>query len=199
MRFRSTAAYVLTGALFALTSLTAAAPLRSEADAFTRKVARIMRNGEGPAASVPLRTTITESELNSWLAYADPDLLPSGLTNATVTILGSGRVRGEALVGVEALGGGRPRGPRDSFGLLGGRLAVVVTGTVHARAGAGRFELQTASLSGLPVPAALVQELVSYFSRTSDNPDGVQLEDTFELPVHIREIELVRGQAVVVQ
>jgi hypothetical protein len=189
----------LTGAILALTSLTAAAPSRSEADAFTRKVARIQRNGEGPSATVPLRTTITESELNSWLAYADPGVLPGGLSNPSVTILGGDRVRGAALVGVEALGGGRQPSTGDSFGLLGARLNVVVTGAVHAKGGRGRFELHTASLSGLPVPAALIQELVSYFSRTPDNPAGVRLTDTFELPVHIREIELARGHAVVVQ
>jgi hypothetical protein len=182
-----------------LAGLTANTPSRSEADEFLRKVALIVRTGELPPTGSPKRTTITESELNSWFAYADADTLPRGLTNPTVAILGGGLVRGEALVDIEALSGSRQWGIFDRLLQLGGRVPVVVAGTVRASDGRGRFDLQGASVSGVPVPATLVQELVWYFSRTPDDPDGVRLEDAFELPARIRAIEFSRGQAVVVQ
>ncbi len=54
-------------------------------------------------------------------------------------------------------------------------------------------------MSGVPVPKALLQQVVSYYSRTPENPEGIDLEAPFPLPVNIRQIETLRGQAIIVQ
>ena len=36
-------------------------------------------------------------------------------------------------------------------------------------------------------------------SRTTDNPDGINIDAPFPLPAHIRGIELRKGEAVIVQ
>ena len=54
-------------------------------------------------------------------------------------------------------------------------------------------------MSGLPVPKTLLQELVSFYTRTADHPKGVNLDDPFELPAKIKQIEVGQAQAVVVQ
>ena len=51
----------------------------------------------------------------------------------------------------------------------------------------------------MPVPKSFLQELVSYYSRTPKNPQGVSLDDPFALPASIRQIDVGAGQAVVVQ
>ena len=65
--------------------------------------------------------------------------------------------------------------------------------------GVGRFQLESASVSSIPVPKLLLQEIVSYYSRTPDNPSGISLDDPFALPARIREIQVERGQAIIVQ
>ena len=45
----------------------------------------------------------------------------------------------------------------------------------------------------------LLQQVVSYYSRTPDNPAGIGLDDPFALPAGIREIQVERGQAVILQ
>jgi len=49
------------------------------------------------------------------------------------------------------------------------------------------------------VPKVILQEIVSYSSRTPQKPAGIGLDDAFELPARIREIQVLRGQAIIVQ
>ena len=51
----------------------------------------------------------------------------------------------------------------------------------------------------MPVPKSVLQELVSYYSRSSQNPTGVSLDTPFELPARIREIRVGQKQATVIQ
>ena len=94
---------------------------------------------------------------------------------------------------------GRSRGALDLFNLLGGRVPFAVTGVLRTSGGVGRFELQSAEVSGIPVPESLLQELVSYYSRTPGHPDGVRLGQSFALPAAIKQIDVGLGQAVVIQ
>jgi len=82
---------------------------------------------------------------------------------------------------------------------FGGRVPVKVIGILHTRDGMGRLEIQSAEVSGVPVPPTLLQELVSFYSRSPERPQGVRLDETFALPANIRRIEVGQGQAVVVQ
>jgi hypothetical protein len=40
---------------------------------------------------------------------------------------------------------------------------------------------------------------VSYYSKTPENPSGINIDDPFALPARIREIRVERGQAIIVQ
>ena len=87
----------------------------------------------------------------------------------------------------------------DLWSLLGGRLPLSVTGILHTKDGKGRFEMQAADVSGVPMPMSLLQELVSYYTRTPDHPQGVKLDAPFDLPAEIKQIEVGQAQAVVIQ
>ena len=63
----------------------------------------------------------------------------------------------------------------------------------------GRFQLESAAVGGMPIPKLVLQEIVGYYSRTPQNPSGINLDDPFALPARIREIQVQRGQAIVVQ
>lgn len=177
---------------------------RQQADAFARKIDVIGQHGSGlrisKAARTERRTPVTESEINSWFAYHGADYLPDGLTRPSLTIQGRGQVSGQATVDLDAVARTRASGGLlDPWNLVGGRLPVTVAGVVRTRSGRARFELQAAEIAGIPVPRRMVQEIVSYYSRTPRHPQGRRLDDEFELPAGIQTIELTAGNAVVVQ
>lgn len=188
-------------ALLALIPLEAATVSRQSADEFAQKVALIQRQADIPERAGTRRTRLTQDELNSWFMYRAQPLLPNGVVEPQVTIAGDGRVAGQAVVDLDVVAKRRSTGGGafDPFSLIGGKVPVGVTGILHTRDGMGRFEVQTAEMSGIPVPVTVLQELVTYYSRTPERPQGLRLDAAFELPANIRQIEVGQGQAVVVQ
>jgi hypothetical protein len=171
---------------------------RQDADLLQRKLLTIALNSTAPATAARA-TTITERELNSYLRYHAAGEIPVGVVDPYIWILGEGRVRGRAMVDLDAVRTQKTRGWLDPAGYLTGRLPLEVTGVLRTRDGIGRFELQTAELGGVTIPKTVLQEIVSYYSRTPDQPAGVSIDDPFELPAGIRDIKVAKGQAVVVQ
>lgn len=189
-------AIVLGSAILASPNAATVSP--KSAEVFSEKVAVIRKNGEqGQRAR---RTPVTQDELNSWFAYRAKPLLPNGVMQPEVTIVGQGQLAGQAIVDLDAVAKRRASGGVfDPWALLGGKVPVKVIGILHTRDGLARLELQSAEVSGVPVPPTLMQELVSFYSRSPERPAGVRLDDTFTLPANIRQIEVGQGQAVVVQ
>jgi hypothetical protein len=194
------AAALLSGAV--AVSLRAAADARTsrrDATLMKQKVATINRLGEKPL-KVRQRTTVTENELNAYLALEALGDLPKGVVNPTVSILAEGRLSGRAVVDLDAVRReSPPKSLLDPKNLLIGRLPIAATGVLTTSNGVGRFALESASVGGLPIPKVLLQEIVSHYSRTPEKPEGLNLDDPFTLPVRIREIQVSRGQAIVVQ
>lgn len=186
-------------ALAALVTAHAAATSRPQADAFAKKIATINQHAESGTKSAR-RTAVTESEVNSWFEFRAQPLLPAGVQNPKVTAVGNGKLMATAIVDLEAVGKKRGSGGAlDIWRYIGGKLPLSVTGILHTKDGKGRFELQSAEISGLPLSPSLLQELVSYYSRTPEKPQGVKLADPFELPAKIKQIEVGQAQAVIVQ
>jgi len=172
---------------------------RRDATQLKQKIAAITAHADKPARQ-PLRTTVTEGEVNSYIVYEAREQLPTGVVDPYVAILGSGRVSGRAVVDLDAVR--KQKGPTsllDPMNYLMGKLPVTATGVLKTSNGVGRFELESAAISRVPVPKILLQEIVSYYSRTPENPAGISLDDPFTLPARIREIQVQRGQAIIVQ
>ena len=198
MKRRSIFLGILT--FFALVPLDAATVSKQNADRFERKLALIQRQADSKERVGARRTALTEDEVNSWFAYGAQPLLPAGLSQPQVTAIGQGKLMGQAVIDLAAVGKTRSSGGAfDPFSLLGGKVPLNVTGILHAKDGVGRFELQGAYISGVPVSPTIVQELLTYYSRTPERPQGVRLDAPFALPANIRQIEVGQGQAVVVQ
>ena len=185
-------------ALATLVTADAATTTRPQADAFAKKVAIINDHAEA-GAKAPRRTTVTENEVNSWFEFRAQPLLPAGVTSPKVTAIGNGKLLATAVVDLEAVGKKRGTGGTlDIWSWLGGRVPLSVTGILHTKDGKGRFELQAADISGVPVPKTLLQELLSYYTRTAEKPQGLRLDDPFTLPANIKQIEVGQAPAVVV-
>jgi hypothetical protein len=176
-----------------------ARPQRRDADLLKQKVAAINAFGERPAKQ-RRSTTVTESEVNAYLVYDSHNDLPVGVVEPSVTILGTGRVSGRAVVDLDAVRKDKkPTSMLDPMNYLSGRLPITASGVLTTSNGVGRFALESAAVSGIPIPKMVLQEIVGYYSRTPQNPAGISLDDPFALPARIREIHVEKGQAVVVQ
>lgn len=178
-----------------------AAVSKQQAESLARKITRIEEHGASASRSrQPVRTPVSESELNSWFTYNAPPLLPTGVAKPQLTIVGNSRVIGGATVDLDAVAKAkRSGGMFDIWNLIGGRLPVTITGVLRAERGHARFEMESAEISGVPVPRRIVEELVGYYTRTENHPGGLRLDDQFALPAGIQQIEISPGAAVVVQ
>lgn len=183
----------------------AAADVYTRADSTSMKVKieRIVEAEKRALQRQPpagLTTPLTQREVNAYLRYDLAAQVPVGIAEPVITIVGQGRLMGEALVDLDAVSRANPpKGMFDPMRLLTGRLPVRIQGVLVTSRGTGRFSLETASIAGVPVPKSVLQTLVSYYSKSDENPDGVALDDPFALPAAIREIRVEPGRAIVVQ
>lgn len=173
---------------------------KQDADTFSVKLNRIVEHGLAVprGKAVPRTTEISDAELNAYLHHAK-DQIPVGIIDPAINALGDGRVGGRALVDLDAVRKQKPRGWMDPMGYLTGRLPLTATGRLTTKDGVGRFMLESAEISGVTVPKTLIQELLSYYSKTPEDPAGINMDDPFELPSRIREIRVGKAQATIVQ
>ncbi len=171
---------------------------RADADALQQKLVQIATNGLAatPAAK---KTAVTEREVNAFLRSYAQQGLPAGVVDPLVTILPDGRLQGRATVDLDQVRASKDRGMMSPWTLLRGRLPVEAVGVLHTGKGVGAFTLESATIGGVPVPTSVLHELVSYYTRGPQQPDGVNFEAPFRLPAGIREIQTALGQATVVQ
>jgi hypothetical protein len=195
---KRTISSVLLAAAF-VCGLSGAEPVsRKDAARLQAKLDRIAKNGE--SRGKPATTAITETEANSYLRFELADRIPAGVTEPWVSLLDNGRVAGTVTVDLARVGQSRKStGMLDPFNFLTGAMPVAVNGVLKTSNGVGTFTLESAQISGVPVPAWVVQEIVSYYSKSAAAPNGVSLDKPFALPSGIREIQLTKGQALVVQ
>lgn len=169
------------------------------AAAFEKKIVAVQANAKREAKA-PRSTSFTETETNSYLKYNAGPLMPVGLAEPVVTIHGEGRVTGRAVVDLDVVRQKQSSGGWfDPTSYLTGKLPVSAVGRIVTADGKGRFELESADVSGIPVPKSLLAQMVNYFTRTADNPRGSSIDDTFELPAEIRRIDIAIGRFTVVQ
>jgi hypothetical protein len=171
-----------------------------DAERFQSKLTQIVQFAPPSGrARTSKSTEVTDVEVNAYLKYRAADQIPVGIVNPTLGAVGNGRVSGRAIVDLDAVRTQKKRAWTDPMGYLTGRLPVTAVGTLSTENGVGRFQLESAAVSGVTVPKAVLQELLSYYSRTPENPAGINMDDPFALPARIREIKVGQGTALVIQ
>jgi hypothetical protein len=78
-------------------------------------------------------------------------------------------------------------------------VPLTARGVFRSQDGKGRFQLISAEIFGVQLPKQLVRELVAFFSRTAEYPNGFDMDAAFGLPAKIREVVVNKGEAVMVQ
>ena len=139
----------------------------------------------------PLSTTFTQAETNSYLKYNAGDLLPTGLTQPEVTLIGQGRVSGKAVVDLDIVRQKSSSGGWfDPTSYLTGKLPVTASGRVITGDGKARFEVERAEVSGMPIPTIVPradgQLLHAHGGQPERLVDRRHLRDAREDPPHRR-------------
>jgi hypothetical protein len=173
---------------------------KQDAARFQSKLAQIVQQGNTPRPPRGARATqVTDAEINAYLKYDAGKDVPVGIVEPALFALGNGRVSGRAIVDLDAVRKQKKRGWSDPLGYLTGRLPVTAAGTLTTQNGIGKFQLESAEISGVTIPKGLLQELLSYYSKTPQNPTGINMDDPFVLPAGIREIKVGQGSATILQ
>ena len=199
----SLVAAALAGTIAVATMAAADVYTRADSTSMRLKIERIVeaeRTAAQRRAPAGLTTPLTQREVNSYLRYDLAPQVPVGIAEPVITIVGEGRLLGDAVVDLDAVSRANPpKGFFDPMRLLTGRLPLRVQGVLVTSRGTGRFSLESATLAGLPVPKSVLQTLLTHYSRSQEKPDGIGLNDPFALPAAIREIRVEPGRAIVVQ
>lgn len=174
---------------------------KADGDRFNTKLQRIVALGNTPRAkAAPAQNTqVTDAEVNAYLKFHAQEQIPVGVVDPMIFANGDGIVSGTAVVDLDAVRTQKQRGWLDPMGYLTGRLPLSARGRLTTTNGVGRFQLESAELSGVTIPKTLVQELLSFYSKTAENPAGINMDDPFELPAQIREIRVAAGSATIIQ
>jgi hypothetical protein len=195
-------------AALALVALLAVVPVgaqqnltKQDADRFEAKLGKIVLQSKTASlkSSQPRSTAISDNELNSYFRFNAKQQVPVGVLEPTINALGDGRVSGRAIVDLDVVRKQKQRGWLDPVNYLSGRLPVTAAGRLTTKDGRGQFQLESAEISGVTVPKAVLQELLSFYSKTPENPAGINMDAPFELPAAIREIRVGSGTSTIIQ
>ena len=179
------------------TLLAAGAPSSQHAAAFEAKMnAVIARGGTSPTG---YRTEFAGDELNAYLQLRLASKLPTGVADPAVTLHDEGRVSARAIVDLDGIRKKSSGGWFDPASYLGGTLPIGAAGTLTTADGRGQLLIESADISGIPIPKTLLQEVVTYYTRSPEMPNGVNLDAPFDLPSGIQRIDVVTDKATVIQ
>ena len=190
----------LLAVLISAVSVAAALDLSKEqGDRLARKIEEIDKNASAEPVTAK-KTPASELEVNSYLNFNLKEKIPRGLTNPQVSLLGNGSLGGRVFVDLDEFKRHRgSAGIMDPLNYISGRVPLTARGVLRAKEGKGQFQLSSAEIHRIPIPKPLLQELVTFFSRTKENPGGFNIDEPFNLPAKIREVIVNQGEAVVVQ
>lgn len=170
---------------------------RALGERFDEKVSKIIDHVN--SSNGPQLTRLFEREINAFLRFQGVAKLPAGIADPRVRIGSDQRVTVEAIIDLGLIREQGAGGWLNPLRYLTGRIPVSATGTVSSGNRAVRLAVEVVTVAGVVVPALVLQELVQHYTRTSNDPGGVRLDQALALPFGIRELRLSSREAVVVQ
>ena len=136
----------------------------------------------------PRRITISEDEINAYIACRIADENEPVLKDLRLKLLGGNTFEGLAAIDL----GGAP-----GVGAFRGRMTLLFRGRVESGAGRVRLDFDDIFCEGQRIQPDLLDFLILVGSRLTGN-EPFSLKDPFELPEGIRGLEVGRGALVAV-
>lgn len=162
------------------------------------KLVAIVVRGMEPLPD-PVRTELLEREINAYLTHQSADQFPVGVTRPRIALLDEGRVRMTAVVDLDMVRKAESRGVLDPLRYASGTVEVAAVGILRTSEGRATYHFESGAFGRLPLPRAVLHELVAFYTRSPELPEGLDLSAPFDLPARIREIHLRQGAAMIVQ
>ena len=185
-RLSQTVRYLAIGALGLQVGM--ARPLQqpdiSKADSMAEKIQQL-RSGYDQEEAEPVDLEVSEEEANAYIALRLADQLPEGVIEPWVKFR-EGPVIAGALLDLDVLKTRMPQSTLTQY--MSGRVPVELTAHLQTGAGIAKVILETVSLGGIPLPSSFVQELVTTYTKGPSRPNGVRLDEPFELPYGIESV-----------
>lgn len=162
----------------------------SMADELAEKI-QLIRERHEKEMHEPRDFEVSENEANAYIAYRLVDRLPESVLEPWVRF-SDGPVTAGAMLDLGAL---RQHMPDSSVAqLLSGQVPVELAARIHAEDGIGKLMLERITLGGLPVPESLLQQIVTAYTKSPSQPDGVRLDEPFPLPYGIESARVEPGR-----
>lgn len=170
-------------------------PESSLAESLARKI-ELLRERYERESSDAMELEVSEDEANAYLAHRLADQFPEGVVDPWVRFVG-GPVWAGAMLDLAVL---RSQLPQSSImQLLAGRVPVELSARLRAEGGVGKLDLESVTLGGIPLPKTFLQELVSTYTKSASRPDGVRLEEPFNLPLGLESVRTEKGKLLLRQ
>ena len=172
-------------------------PTRSQ-----KKIVLVQKHGASQKSRSRARPTLHAGEVNSYLQFKRRRSLPVGVTEpSSHDASAQGRLIGSAVVDLDVVRQKQSSGGWFDPDELPHRQAA---GHRHGRSSTRGRQGQVRARDA-PRSAAcrsrrsFLQEMVNFFTRTADNPNGIVIDDPFELPAEIRRIDVDARHACIDQ
>ena len=174
---------------------------RADSAAMASKIARIQETAAHPRPpkAEPVRTAFTDREMNAYLQVEGPSFFPQGIAGPHISTGEGGRVTARAMIDLDAVRLSQQRGLLDPLAFVRGSVEVIATGFIVASNGSGTASFESATVAGIPVPKRVAEELLRFYTRTPQRPQGFSLDDMFDLPAQIRSVNVTAGRVTITQ
>jgi hypothetical protein len=170
-------------------------PDTAKADSMAEKIQQL-RSGYDQEDADPMELEVSEEEANAYIALRLTDQLPEGVLEPWVKFT-DGPVIAGALLDLDVLQNRMP--PSTLTRYMTGRVPVELTASLQTGAGIGKVILESVSLGGIPLPSSFVQDLVTTYTKSPSRPNGVRLDEPFELPYAIESVTTKKGLILIKQ
>jgi hypothetical protein len=177
----------------------ASLPLQSDPSALAEGVAgklQALREHAEQGNPEATETEISEQEFNAYLLHHFAHQLPEGVDNPWVRFSDGPTLAG-ATLDLDVLKTKMPESTMMQY--LSGRVPLEMSARFQAVDGVGRLELESVTLSGLPIPLTLIQQLVTAYTKGPSRPNGFRLDEPFALPYEIDSVQVLTGRMILRQ
>ena len=167
------------------------------ADALAQKLDALLRRSQLKKPPREKTVAVGEPELNSYLNLTLGPKLPKGVSDVVVRFE-KDRLTARALVDLAEVQGKIPSGSLGGLlSFLSGKVPLEARGRLDAAEdGFGAFAIEGVTVSTIPVPVSVVEQLVTSATRSAESPHGFDIHSPFRLPYDLKRVRIQSGQAL---
>lgn len=169
----------------------------ADAESLAQKLQVLERRWQRKKPPREKTVTVTEPELNAYVNLTLGPKIPKGVSDV-VFRLDRDRLAAQALVDLQEV---QTKIPAGSLGgllaFLSGKVPLQARGRLASEEdGFSTFAIEEVSLSTVPVPVTVIEQLVASATRSAQSPQGFDVRSPFRLPYDLKRVRIQPGRAL---